>query len=63
MIPAMASKKKGNRIIVGLECEETGLRAYITEKNRMVTKDKLRFRKYNPLLKRHSWFSEGKKLK
>jgi len=59
----MASKKKGNRIIVGLECEETGLRAYITQKNRINTKDKLRLKKYNPLLRRHTWFTEGRRLK
>ncbi|HDQ88738.1 MAG TPA: 50S ribosomal protein L33 [candidate division WWE3 bacterium] len=59
----MASKKKGNRIIIPMECEETGLRAYVTQKNRMTTKDKLRLKKFNHLLKRHSWFSEGKKLK
>ena len=59
----MASKKKGNRVLVGMECEETGLRAYITQKNRVNTRDKLRLRKFNPLLKRHSWFTESKKLK
>ncbi len=46
-----------------MECEETGLRAYITEKNRVNTRDKLRLRKFNPLLKRRSWFTESKKLK
>ncbi|HOM78328.1 50S ribosomal protein L33 [Patescibacteria group bacterium] len=59
----MASKKKGNRITIPMECEETGLRAYITQKNRMTTKEKLKLRKYNPLLKRHTTFVEGKKMK
>jgi large subunit ribosomal protein L33 len=59
----MASAKKGNRVIIGLACEETGLRAYVTQKNRINTREKLRLKKYNPLLKRHTWFSEAKKLK
>ncbi len=59
----MASKKKGNRITIPMECEETGLRLYITQKNRMTTKDKLKLKKYNSLLKRHSIFIEGKKMK
>ncbi len=59
----MASKKKGNRVLIGLACEETGLRAYVTEKNRINTRDKLRLKKYNPLLNKHTWFSEVKKLK
>lgn len=55
--------KKGNRVIIGLECEETGARLYVTQKNRVNTKEKLRLKKHNPLLKRHSWFKEVTKLK
>ena len=55
--------KKGNRVLIGLECEVTGARMYITQKNRVNTSEKLRLKKYNPLLKRHSWFTEVKKLK
>jgi len=58
----MASKK-GNRVTIGLECEETGARLYVTQKNRIQTREKLRIKKFNPLLKRHSWFTEVKKLK
>ena len=58
----MASKK-GNRVLVGLACEETGMRIYVTSKNRVNTKEKLRLKKYNPKLRKHTWFSEVKKLK
>ncbi len=58
----MASKK-GNRVLIGLECEETGIRAYVTEKNRVNTRDKLRLKKFNPVLKKHTWFKEVKRLK
>ncbi|MBD3366279.1 50S ribosomal protein L33 [candidate division WWE3 bacterium] len=58
----MASKK-GNRVLIGLKCEETGMRLYVTQKNRISTRDKIRLRKYNPLLRRHTWFTEVKKLK
>lgn len=57
------ARKKGNRVLIGLECEETGLRAYVTQKNRINTREKLRLKKFNPLLKRHTWFKEVKKLK
>ena len=28
------AKKKGNRILIAMECTETGMRSYITEKNK-----------------------------
>ena len=55
--------KKGNRVTVGLQCEETGMRIYVTSKNRIHTTEKLRLRKYNPKLRRHTVFVEVKKLK
>lgn len=55
------AKKGDKRKIIGLVCEESGLRTYYTVKNTMNTPDKLRLRKYNPLLRRHTWFSETKK--
>ncbi len=55
------AKKNTKRKIVGLVCEETGIRAYYTKKNTMNTPDKLRLRKYNPKLRKHTWFTETKK--
>ena len=46
----MAKKKKGNRILIGLECTETGMRTYVTQKNKINTTDKLQIKKYNPKL-------------
>lgn len=59
----MAKKKKGNRILIALECTETGMRSYVTQKNRMNTTDKLQLKKYNPKLKRHTLHKEVQKLK
>ncbi|MFC1722066.1 50S ribosomal protein L33, partial [Patescibacteria group bacterium] len=28
------AKKKGNRMLIGLECTETGMRSYVTQKNK-----------------------------
>jgi len=55
--------KKGNRVLIGLACEKTGARLYVTQKNRVNTREKLRLKKFNPLLKKHTWFSEVKRLK
>ncbi len=55
--------KKGNRLIIGLECTETGDRVYITSKNRINTPEKLELRKYNPRLKKHTLFKEVQRLK
>ena len=60
----MAKKSKGKkskkRKIVGLVCEETGHRHYYTTKGPGVT-EKIRLRKYNPLLRRVTWYAETKK--
>jgi large subunit ribosomal protein L33 len=57
------AKKKGNRVLIGLECTETGMRTYVTQKNRINTKDKLELKKYNPRLKKHTVHKEVQKLK
>lgn len=62
ILPDMA-KKKGNRILIGLECTETGKRTYVTQKNRMNTEKKLELKKYNPVLKKHTLHREVQKLK
>jgi large subunit ribosomal protein L33 len=60
----MAKKSKGKksskRKIVGLVCEETGHRHYYTTKGPNVT-EKLRLRKYNPVLRKMTWYLETKK--
>ncbi len=62
-ILAVMAKKKGNRILIGLECTETGRRTYVTQKNRMNTDGKLELKKYNPVLKKHTLHREVQKLK
>ena len=57
------AKKKGNRQLIGLECSETGVRYYTTEKNRMNTTEKLLIKKYNPKLRKHTIFKEVQRLK
>ena len=55
--------KKGNRILIALECTETGRRTYITSKNRVNTPSKLELKKYNPMLKKYTLHKEVQKLK
>jgi large subunit ribosomal protein L33 len=57
------AKKKGNRILIGMECTETGMRTYVTQKNKVNTTEKLQLKKYNPKLKRHSLYKEVQRLK
>ena len=57
------AKKKGNRILIALECTETGARTYITKKNKVNTPDKVELMKYNPVLKKHTLHKEVQKLK
>lgn len=59
----MAKKKKKNRRLVGLQCEETGMRIYITERNIVNTTEPIKIKKYNPQLRKHTLFKEVKKLK
>ncbi len=57
------AKKKGNRFIIGMECTETGMRSYITQKNRINTTDKVELMKYNPKLRKHTLHKEVLRLK
>ena len=57
------AKKKGNRILVGLECTETGMRSYVSQKNRINTNEKMEIKKYNPKLKKHTIHKEIQRLK
>ncbi|HBY10055.1 50S ribosomal protein L33 [candidate division WWE3 bacterium RIFOXYC2_FULL_42_13] len=57
------AKKKGNRLLIGLECTETGMRSYITQKNRINTTDKVELMKYNKKLKKHTLHKEVLRLK
>lgn len=57
------AKKKGNRILIGLECTETGVRSYITEKNRINSDKKIELMKYNPKIRKHTLHREVQKLK
>ena len=57
------AKKKGNRILIGLECTETGMRTYVTEKNRINSAEKIQMMKYNPKLRKHTLHKEVQRLK
>lgn len=57
------AKKKGNRLVIGLECVETGMRSYISQKNKINTTEKLELMKYNPRLKKHTLHKEVQRLK
>ena len=57
------AKKKGNRMLIALECTETGVRTYVTQKNRLNTNEKLQLMKYNPKLKKHTLHKEVQRLK
>ena len=51
--------KKGNRILIKLVNPKTGT-FYITEKNRVNSKDKIKIKKYDPITKKHEIFEEKK---
>jgi large subunit ribosomal protein L33 len=57
------AKKKGNRILIALECTETGARSYITQKNKLNSSEKLQVKKYNSKLRRHTLHKEVQRLK
>ena len=57
----MAKKTNTKRKIVALVSELTGHRTYVTRKNTMNTPDKLKLRKYDPVLRKHVVFEETKK--
>ena len=54
--------KKGNRILIALECIETGMRTYVSQKNKINTPDKMQMMKYNPKLRKHTLHKETQKL-
>ncbi len=56
-------RKKRNRMLIGLECVETGIRTYITEKNKINTTEKLELMKFNPKLRKYTLHKEVTKLK
>lgn len=55
------AKKGDKRKVIGLVSEESGNRTYYTVKSTQNTPDKLRLKKYDPVLRKHVWFSETKK--
>ena len=54
-------KKGDKRKIVGLVSEASGRRHYYTTKSTMNTPDKLKLRKYDPVVRKHVWYSETRK--
>lgn len=59
----MAKKKKKNRRIIALECTETGMRCYVSQKNIINSPDKLQLMKFNPKLRKYTLHKEIQKLK
>jgi len=57
------AKKKGNRVLIGLKCTETGMRSYVSQKNKISAPNKLQLKKYNPKLKKHTVHEEVQRLK
>lgn len=55
--------KKGNRITIGLKCTETGMRTYVTKKNKVNTTEKLKLMKFNPKLRKYTLHTEVTRLK
>jgi len=53
--------KKSKRVLVGLVSEESKHRIYYTTKNPESAPDKLRIRKYDPILRKHVVFVETSK--
>jgi large subunit ribosomal protein L33 len=51
--------KKGNRILIRLANKKTGS-FYVTSKNRIETKDKIKIKKFDPKLRKHVLFEEEK---
>jgi large subunit ribosomal protein L33 len=53
------AKKAGNRVLVKLKSTES-THFYYTTKNKRNTPDKMQFKKYDPILRRHVMFKETK---
>jgi large subunit ribosomal protein L33 len=58
----MAKSKKDARIKIGLVCEMCKTFNYITEKNRLETKEKIKLQKYCKRCKKHTLHVETQKL-
>jgi large subunit ribosomal protein L33 len=62
----VASKKKGARQVIHLECTEhresgvPGMSRYVTQKNKKNTPKRIELRKYNPYLRRYTLHREIK---
>jgi large subunit ribosomal protein L33 len=60
------AKKKGNRLMVILECTEhkasglPGTSRYMTYKNRKNTTERLELKKFNPIMRKHTVHKEIK---
>lgn len=59
----IVAKKSGTRIKLGLTCTVCKTRGYITEKNKLNTKDKLNFNKYCRKCRKVTPHKETEKLK
>lgn len=57
------ARKRGNRLKIALECTETGMRSYVTQKNKINSPEKLQIMKYNKLLKKRTLHKEITRLK
>jgi len=57
------AKKKGNRILVGLQCPDCGRRNYVTERNKVNTPDKLALKKFCNQCRKKIEHKEVQKLK
>ena len=55
----MASKKKGNRIVIKLKSTESGYQ-YVTTKSRRNDPQRIELKKYDPVVRRHVIFRETK---
>ena len=52
---------KQNRIYVFMECSETGMRLYRTQRKGKGQQEKLELMKYNPKLRKHTLHKEKRK--
>lgn len=55
------AKKSTKRKYIGLVSEASNHRTYVTRKNSTNTPDKLKLKKYDPLVRKHVWYVETKK--
>ena len=52
--------KVENRPVIQLACTECRERTYTTEKNKKNTPDKMEVKKYDPVVRKHVIYKEGK---